>query len=100
MKMTTLGVVYDSGTSTLLQEYILREGKGLEEKTIGFARLYRTKDDGQFWLHERFYLNAGGNQDNALPLTETEARDWLRDRFGWWKRFNRLSERVFGDPPV
>jgi hypothetical protein len=73
-----------------------RSSLGTRMETIGFERLYKAADGG-YWLHERFYPNAGGHQDTAIPLTESEARAWLKDRCGWWKRFARLERQVFGD---
>jgi hypothetical protein len=106
MKMHTNGVLYGTVTSELLQEYVIRQqrqhivpGVTLRHfETIGFERLYETAA-GSYWIHERFYRNAGGDQDTATPLTEADARAWLKDRFGWWKRFARLETRVFGANP-
>jgi hypothetical protein len=64
-------------------------------ETIGFERLYKTTD-GSWLIHERYYRNGGGDQDTEAPLTEEEARAWLKDRFGRWKKFGRLEKRVFG----
>jgi hypothetical protein len=94
VKMRTSGALYDTVTSRLLQEHVIREGKPMSQ-TIGFERLYKTTDGG-YWIHERFYRNAGGDQDTAVPLTENEARGWLKDRFGGWNKFARLESRVFG----
>ncbi len=68
--------------------------------TIGFERLYRVKNNGAYWIHERFYISGGGDQDSALPVTEAEARSWLKDKFGSWKRFDKLNRRIFGGDPT
>lgn len=97
MKMKTGGVTFDTNAGVQLQEYVLRQREAPgREATIGFARLYREKKTGAYWLHERFYRNGGGDEDNAIPLSEVEARAWLKDKFGWWKQFYRLEMRVFG----
>jgi hypothetical protein len=121
MKFRAGAVTYNTETSTLLQQYDIRqplparpaaEETSYPERpdyiaefvvsrtliratTIGFERLYRTKSKGAYWIHERFYKNAGGDMDVAIPLTEQAARAWLKDRFGRWKRFARLEARVF-----
>jgi len=97
MRMKAGGVTFDINAGVLLQKCVLRQREAPgHEATIGFARLFREKETGAYWLHERFYKNAGGDEDNALPMSEAEARAWLKDKFGWWKRFNRLETRVFG----
>jgi hypothetical protein len=97
------GSTWNTETSQLLQQYIIREAITdrptiigyPRERTIGREVLYKTKADGKFWRREQMYPNGGGHHDIAIPLTEGEARAWLKDRFGWWKRFKRLEDRVF-----
>ena len=97
MNIQTNGVLHDTETSQIRQQYDIRYSrKPLGNfETIGFERLYKTTDGG-WWIHERYYRNGGGDQDTAAPLTEDKARAWLRDRFGRWKKFGRLEKRVFG----
>jgi hypothetical protein len=89
---------YNTSASTLLQEHFLRQPSqhcATIRTTIGFERLYKSRNTGELWLHERFYANGGGPQDSAIPLSKDEARAWLRDRFGWMKSFSMLEEGGF-----
>jgi hypothetical protein len=112
MKLLTNGVVFDTETSWLLQEHMLREKLAAEVRaglfrpisthwTSGIEQLYRRKDDGAFWVLER---NSSDKKGIAIPLTDDAARAWLKDRFGHSRQFNQLEAGVFGQvgnlPPV
>lgn len=108
MKLKTDGVIYDTATSRLLQEHFIRQKADRPmgppgamvwvsvpgAEAIGRERLYRTAD-GAYWIHEETYAQGGDRRNIALPLTADAARAWLKDRFGSWKRYRALEERVF-----
>ena len=114
-KMTTNGITYDTQASKLLHQHVLREQLPAATRaeladwaaqktaqwcvpimptthlTVGMERLYRRVNDGSYWIHE---IHAG-TKDIAIPLSEQEARAWLKDRCGGWRRYARLEARVF-----
>lgn len=85
----------NKGITRFCQQYdILPEPKPelrMRGPSKGFEALYESSD-GHYWLHKRSYAPYS---DSAVALTETEARVWLKDRFGWWKRFAKLEHCVF-----
>jgi hypothetical protein len=94
VKLKTHDVVYDTDASHFLIRFVSAPRGGHE--AISRERLYRTKADGHFWVHAETSSTGGGHSQHiAIPMTEAEARAWLKDRFGDWKRFRRLEVQVF-----